>query len=572
MRVGILHNPPALSAYVAELLQTWGLALYQLLDADQLDGLDPRALPVLIVPVQVQEESATAALLAYARRGGNLVVFRPTGTLAVHAGLEYLENKEGPLRLRPSLYPVAGLAGELFPIIGNAATYAATSAARIFAYLSHAGRYHDESIGAVECPLERGKIIAWAFDLPRCVLLLRQGDPQRAEHIPAGDGCARPSHMAADLGANDSAWIPFADLLARFLVDRVRQHLPLPVPLLSHLPGVAPGMLLYSGDEDGAAVAANEDEFAAVREAGGRMNLYIIPERTHSTARDAARYTRHHDLGPHPNIRPLDGAPVASRLAEFRRQIELFQEKFDLASRSLRNHCTAWAGYLEPVEIMEELGIGMDGNFFSGTYMRDRIGAPYAGFGGAMPMSFCNPTSARLYRVFQQHTHLSDDVLFGEADYSYKLSPQNFAPISARIFDDIAHRFHTPYAVCVHPGNWVNYSEQQGRTLLRQASERGLPTWSFDQWLDFWETRHTWRFEELSWDGETLRFRAAGAKLHGGLRIVLPARFGGKTLENAQANGAQIRQQAVQRYDEDQMLVEPLDLDGTFSARYTAAS
>lgn len=128
---------------------------------------------------------------------------------------------------------------------------------------------------------------------------------------------------------------------------------------------------------------------------------------------------------------------------------------------------------------------------------------------------------------------------------------------------DIAHRFHIPYAVCVHPDNWVKYSEQQGRTLLRQASERGLPTWSFDQWLDFWETRHTWRFEALSWDGETLRFRAAGARLHGGLRIVLPVRFGGKILANVQA---------VRRYGEDQMLVEPLDLDGTFSARYTTAA
>ena len=54
-----------------------------------------------------------------------------------------------------------------------------------------------------------------------------------------------------------------------------------------------------------------------------------------------------------------------------------------------------------------------------------------------------------------------------------------------------------------------------------------------------------------------------GARLHGGLRIVLPVRFGGKILANVQA---------VRPYDEDQMLVEPLDLDGTFSARYTTAA
>ena len=124
-----------------------------------------------------------------------------------------------------------------------------------------------------------------------------------------------------------------------------------------------------------------------------------------------------------------------------------------------------------------------------------------------------------------------------------------------------------PWLVSLKMGKWKRgrWKTESEKTMVGQEGRRASG-------LDFWETRHTWRFEELSWDGETLRFRAAGAKLHGGLRIVLPARFGGKTLENAQANGAQIRQQAVQRYDEDQMLVEPLDLDGTFSARYTAAS
>ncbi len=571
MRVGILHSPPDLSAYVAEMLQAWGLALYQYLGADQLGGLDPADVPVLICPVQTQDQPVVEALLAYAHRGGTIVVFLPTGALAAADGLEYLGEKEGPLRLRPSLYPVPGLAGELLPVVGGAATYAVAPETRVVAYLSHAGRYHDESVGVVEHQLEQGKIIAYAFDLPLCVLLLRQGDPQRAEYIPAGDGCARPSHMAIDLGPNDSAWIPFADLLARFLVDRVCQHLPAPVPLFSHLPGAAPGILLYSGDEDGAEVAWNEDEFAAVREAGGRMNLYIIPTRTHSTREDAARYARHHDLGPHPNLRPLDHEPVAARLAEFRRQIGLFQDAFGLPARSLRNHCTAWAGYLEPVEIMEELGVGMDGNYFSGTYMRDRIGAPYAGFGAAMPMRFCAPTG-RLYRVFQQHTHLSDDVLFGDADYSYKLSPQNFETMSTRIFDDLAGRFHTPYAVCIHPGNWVDFSRQQGCTLMLQATERGLPIWSFDQWLDFWEARYTWRFEQVSWDGETLQFKAAGDKLHGELCITLPVRSGGRVLGGVRINGEKVEWQAVKRYGQEQALVGLSATSSEIVAGYSTVS
>ena len=554
MRVGIFRDPPDLSLYVGEILQTWGLAFHQFVAAADLDGLDPTDVPVLIYPVGKIGVARANILLDFVRRGGSLVCFLPEGQLAEAAGLTYQGNKEGALRLRPVHYPTAGLAGELLPVVGPAATCDAAPSSRVLAYLCHAGRYHGESAGAVESSLERGRIAAFAFDLPLCVLLLRQGDPARAEYVPEGDGCARPSHMAVDLGPGDAAWVPFADLLARLLVDLVRRYLPAPAPLLSHLPGTAPGLLLYSGDEDGAEVAWNEDEFAAVHTAGGRMNLYIIPDRTHSTRQDAWRYAAHHDLGPHPNIRPLDGEPVAARLAAFQRQIELFEQRFGLPARSLRNHCTAWAGYLEPVEIMEKLGVRMDGNYFSGTYMRDRLAAPYAGFGAAMPMRFGAP-EGHLFDVFQQHTHLSDDVFFGGADYSYKLSPQNFAAISARILDDVATRFHMPYAVCIHPGNWVKFSQAQGRALLGDAKQRDLPIWSFDQWLDFWEARHTWHLAQLSWNGSVLQFEAAGGKLHRNLCLALPTRFGGQILGEVQVDGTTVQWQSAQRYGEEVALI-----------------
>ncbi len=569
MRVGILHNPPDLSSYVGEILQSWGLALYDFVEVGQLDELDPSDKTLLICPARDADEHITAALLNYVRRGGTVVCFLPKGELANAAGLTYQGDKDGPLRLRPSLYPAAGVAGELLPVVGPAANYLCDSSAHPIAYLSHLGRYHDESIGAAQCSLDNGRFIAFAFDLPLCVLYLRQGDPARTEYIPPGDGCARPSHMAADLGPSDAAWIPFADLLARLLVDLVRRHLPAPAPLLSHLPDLAPGLLLYSGDEDGAPVTANEDEFAAVHQAGGRMNLYIIPDRTLSSRADARRYAQHHDLGPHPNLRPLDGEPVTARLARLQEHIQLFQDQFGLPARSLRNHCTAWAGYLEPVEVMEKLGVSMDGNYFSGTYMRDRMPAPYAGFGAALPMRFCTP-QGRLFNVFQQHTHLSDDVIFGEADYSYKLSPQNFVPISSRILSDAATRFHTPYAVCIHPGNWVKFSQDQGRTLLHHAAQYNLPIWSFDQWLDFCQARHTWHFTQILWRESTLQCRAAGNKLSSDLRLILPLHFEALTLNDVLIDNKPTPWQPVQRYNEQIALIDPrgYGLEFALTARY----
>jgi hypothetical protein len=141
--------------------------------------------------------------------------------------------------------------------------------------------------------------------------------------------------MAAEIGPHGAIWIPFADLLTRLLVDIVRERLPAPCPLLSHLPGLAPGILLYSGDEDGAEIAWNDEELDYVTEAGGRMNLYLIPIRTKSTSADVQRYTVHHDVGPHPDLRPWDGQPVDERLAEFERQILLFEDMFKVKARTV---------------------------------------------------------------------------------------------------------------------------------------------------------------------------------------------------------------------------------------------
>ena len=196
----------------------------------------------------------------------------------------------------------------------------------------------------------------------------------------------------------------------------------------------------------------------------------------------------------------------------------------------------------------------MDGNYFSGTYMKDREGAPYASFGAALPMRFCHP-EGRLVNVYQQHTHLTDDGMFGPQDYSYKLSPAVFSVMIERIFTDITTRFHTPYGVCIHPGNWVKFSEEQGRELLRQANRKGLPIWSFDQWAAFWSARDTWRFADVQWNGSRLRFNLQGRSQHPDLRIQIPQQFSGTSVGEVRVDGKTARTDKDVRYGEHVGLV-----------------
>ena len=172
-----------------------------------------------------------------------------------------------------------------------------------------------------------------------------------------------------------------------------------------------------------------------------------------------------------------------------------------------------------------------------------------------MPMRFCHP-DGRLVDVIQQHTHLSDDVWFHPtAPKSFRYSPAQYEVLASRILDDSATRFHMPYGVILHPGNWVRYSAPQGRVLLQQAVARNIPIWSYDQWCDFWLLRDQWRLENLSWEDHTLRFTAGGAPDDGNLRWLIPGTFEDQKLAEVTVDGEPVPCEPVTRYGEPVTLV-----------------
>ncbi len=549
MKVAILADPPDLSSYGLEVFRTWGLAACALVGPDEVRELDVTGSPVLVCPSSSPGDDAgtTAHVVEYARRGGTVVCLVPRGDLARATGLDPRGSAEGFLRLRLTGPPAAGLAGEIVPLPGPIGVYGSAPGATVEAWISVSGDGSAEVPALVRTGVGSGWMVAFCFDLLGCVLRLRQGDPNRAEAIPPGDTCGRPSHLAVDLGPHEAGWVPYADLLGRLLVDISHRALGAPVPLLWHLPDAAPGIILFSGDEDNAEISWNDEELDSVASAGGRMSLYVIPTRTRSTRSDILRYAAHHDVGPHPDLRPLDGEPLTARLEELERQILLFGERYGIQPRTLRNHSTVWPGYLHPVEVMQRLGVRMEGNYFSGTFLRGRDPAPYTAFGAAMPMRFCTPEGGVL-DMFQQHTQHADDVYFGDTEYSYHYSPEQYRPILDRMLTDICTRFHTPYAVCIHPSNWVRFSRPHGRELLRQAGERGLPIWSFDQWSSFCDARSGWTVEDLEWDGAQLECLLAGEHPVQALSIALPARYGDAPLGAVLVDGERVPVEIAPRY------------------------
>ncbi len=544
MQIGILETKTGMPAYYAEILQTWGLRGFTQVALDGVAGLNAEQTPVLVVPAGLANGAVVQAIDGYMSRRGTVIAMCPESALAALAGLGAKADYTQPLKLRLSALAGTGLAGEPVPVVGLARTYAGmVKPAQELAHLWLPGQPDDLGPGIFSVTIGKGKMVVFAFDLALSVQRCRQGDPAKTGRIPAdapkgNEGC-RAVNMVMDVGPDEPTTIPYADALARAFVEVVRASLPGPAPMLWHLPGQSTGVVLYSGDEDWSPIHMIDGQMESITREGGRMSLYIIPEHTNSTAADFARYLEHHDLGPHPDLRPCDNWTISAKLDEFSRQIKLVEEMTGVKTRSLRNHHVVWVGYTEQAERMAEMGIRMDGNYNYGSYLRSRDPGAFAGWGAGMPMRFAT-TEGRMIDVMQQHTHVGDDQTFSTFEattYSYRLTPEVYAAQVHLTLADAQDRFHVPYAVNIHPSNWGKFSKGHSDTLLAQAKQRGVPVYSFDQWSLFWDARDAWKCVSQAWADGVLTWKWEGGATPAGLSGYLPAEAGGKKLAQLIING-----------------------------------
>ena len=73
MRIAILNHRAGFSAYIAEMLKTWGLPLFDFVEGADIGSLTPDQTQVLICPASSATGAAGDAAAAFARRGGVVV-------------------------------------------------------------------------------------------------------------------------------------------------------------------------------------------------------------------------------------------------------------------------------------------------------------------------------------------------------------------------------------------------------------------------------------------------------------------------------------------------------------------
>lgn len=570
----LIGNPaarPDFSPYLAEILRAEGLVALRgapigRVGAEALGGF--RA--AILAPGPLSDDQR-AMLMRYVAGGGALVGIAPDPGLDALFGVRHLGARAQGDYLRRAPDAPAGLGDDPGPLQVHG-QYERLALAGARAIAESAGGDPLVTLHAYG----RGLAALWAFDLARCIALLRQGNPSWADQERDGMEGVRASDLFVGWVDPARIGVPQADEHQRLLaavVEELAADGP-PLPRLWYFPDAAPALLVATGDAHGSRVSHIERLLGAVERHGGSATIYYTPPAAGAAGRlmrkarwaagalpavggllqsddplpgpahVAAWRARGHEFGMHPYVEAGLEAGYSAYWNEF------LKYGYGPLPPTVRTHRILWHGWVENARVQARYGLRMNlDHYHSGDAVRGPDGAWAYGYlsGTGLPMRFVAEDGA-LLSVYQQPTHLVDEHLMRVFDTGHEVGLDG-AGAAAVTIEQIAasvRRFPAALGLQCHVDPFLLGGEKAanvGRWLdetLAYAAAQGLPVLSAERWLAFTEARAVARAERLSWDAERRAMELwidlpAGAP--GAVALLLPLEWGGAALRELRLDG-----------------------------------
>lgn len=560
--------------YLTEILRAEGLNAFHVRPATATAwaSLDRYAL-VLVAEGGLGREQSDQ-LGAYLQRGGRLIAMRPGPELAALCGLAPVGGTTADGYL--AVDSAAGALG--FPEVAvqfhGEADRHRLAGAEALAWLTAADGARTPYPAVTRVQVGEGQAVAWAFDLSRSVVLMRQGNPAWANQERDGRDGIRANDAFVDWIDLDRIALPQADELMRLfsrLIGELLQAI-LPLPRLWYFPAGADSMLIATGDAHDAPAAAIEDVLTRVEAYGGHMSVYYAPSLnddlrralklarnlagdlpavgealrgSRPTPADIRRWSaRGHEFGLHPYVE--EGLePGWDRYWQ-----EFTGLGYGPVSPTVRTHRILWNGWSETARVQAMHGIRMNLDFYHyGTAFQKPGGEWVNGHftGSGLSMRFVDE-QGRLLNIYQVLTQLVDEHLMkmpwggGWPDYTVdqalEVSRELLARCAAGGYSALCAQFHIdPFAL---GGEWqANFGRWMEGTLA-EAAARGFPIWSAYAWMRFVEVRQAALLTDIVWESQagllTLTLDAPTAE-DLSLELLLPQQNRGLALESVTLDG-----------------------------------
>ncbi len=563
---------PAFGAYLGEILRAEGIVAW---GSAVLAQVDHAALAItataILSPGPLHTDQAIL-LRDYVARGGVLLALRPDPQLAAVFGVHYLGATVPGDYLHRTPAARATLGADPGPLqVHGLYDRLATVGAQVLA--TSAG---GDPLVTVH-RFGRGTAALWAFDLARCIALLRQGNPSWIGQERDGMEGLRSSDLFVGWVNLERINVPQADEHQRLFISVIEQlaaNGP-PLPRLWYFPDAAPGVLVATGDAHGSRVSHIEQALTLVEQHGGSMSIYYTPPAASAAGRLARKArraaaelplvgnmvrrddplptprhvanwrARGHEFGMHPYVEAGLEAGYNYHWNEF------LKYGFGPLPPTVRTHRILWHGWVENARVQARYGLRMNlDHYHSGGAVRKADGSWTFGYlgGTGLPMRFVTEDGT-LLSVYQQPTHLVDEHLMNIFDTGHDmgLSGEAAAAVTIAQIAESVRRFPAALGLqchidpftfggekARHVGRWLNAS-------LAYAVTQGLPVLSAERWLAFTEARAAASVSRLAWNPAARQLSFELSLPIGTAALLLPLRHDRTALREVRVDGVPAR-------------------------------
>ena len=540
----VLETAAEFGAYTEEILRAEGFNEFQVESpsASELTATYLKQFDVVILAETTLSPVQKEVFSNYVRDGGNLVAFRPDKQLAPLFGISATSAKiaDGYIQIAQDDNIGKGLPADTLQFHGDADEYDLNGASVIAMLYSDANRSTGKP-AVVSYEFGKGHAIAFAYNLPKSIVLARQGNYRYAGLEKDGIEGIRAADLFADGWVNPlKNTVNQADEQMRLLSHAIERtnSVKKPLPRLWYFPGVNKSLILLTGDGEDSPEKDFDAQLADIKSKGARMTLYL--KGTYVPASKVKRWLAEgFEISAHVDDTQEATHPTYDGMNEkVKSAVHDFRAAYGIDLRTVRNHWIVWCGrdadgeqdFTAQAAIEAKNGIRLDCNLY--LYDHKSTQGHFLGqignfTGSGLPMKFIN-AHGELLDIYESITQLPDE----QWDHGNLFS--NFKILLDRSLDREGYTFIN---VNLHTDRWNNWSRPEGLKIIDYANSRAVPIWTAERTLTFLQTRNAAEFSDIAWFNDRLSFQLSVSSHDEGLTCMAPKIFCGKAITDVSRNG-----------------------------------
>jgi hypothetical protein len=540
--------------YIGEILKAEGWNEFQI-ESPTDPELTPdylRAFDVVLLgetPLTTGQQNLFAD---YVAGGGNLIAIRPDKKLATVMGLTdasgTVENGYVGIDTRTDFG--AGLLFNTLQLHCSADRYVlngAETVAILYATFTVATPHPAVSINR----FGKGRAIAFAYNLPKNIVLTRQGNPQYAGQERDGMPGVRPTDMFTNGWVNPSKNIyNQADEQMRLLTRCIETLTAAggPLPRFWYFPDRLKSVVTLTCDGEENVEADFESEFKEIEAKGARMSLYILNMDAVFKESVAAWTARGHEIAGHPDDTQEKQNPTWTRMNSVVSDVVYnVRRRYGLTMRTCVDHWFLWCGrdhdnrpeFAAQAEIEADHGIEMDVNYAHYDYNSTQgdflgpTGDLQGNFtGSGLPMKFAD-TQGRVVNVYQHLNNVYDQQYMQRFDRT-----AFYDCFGGLLWRSLNREVYSYISIKAHRNEYW-FSRDPLWKMLDSAKANGVPVWTVSKLLDFVKMKDEASFEGISRFGDLTSFTIRSRLIHdNGLTFLVPSPPDGNCVTGVQVDGA----------------------------------